>query len=99
LVDLDEVATALSHVRNTLKDLTISARCGTGWQHPNFPVLDMKGSLTALIDFCQLEKLQIPLLFLASFTPDTKIRLKDVVPRHIQSLTITDDLHLQKHNK
>jgi hypothetical protein len=34
LVDLDEVATALIHVRNTLKDLTISARCGTGTAAP-----------------------------------------------------------------
>jgi hypothetical protein len=60
----------------------------------------MKGSLTALIDFCQLEKLKITLpSLLAGFTPDTKIRLEDVASRHIQSLTITDDLHLQKQNK
>jgi hypothetical protein len=99
LIDLDEVATALIHVRNTLKELTISARCGTGRQHPNFPVLDMKGSLTALVDFCQLEKLHIPLPFLAGFTPEAKIRLEDVVPRYIQSLTITDNLLQQKQNK
>jgi hypothetical protein len=99
LVDLGDIATALIHVRNALKELTVSARCGTGRQHPNFPFFDGKGSLKALNDFCQLEKLQIPLSFLAGFTPDTKIRLEDVAPRHIQSLTITDDFHLQKQNK
>jgi hypothetical protein len=71
-----------------------------GRQHPNFPIFDMQGSLTALIDFCQLEKLKIPLpSLLAGFTPSTKIRLEDVAPRYIQSLTITDDLHLQKQNE
>jgi hypothetical protein len=61
------------------------------------PYLYLKGSLKALTDFCQLEKLEIPLQFLlASFRPATGIQLKDMVPKYIQSLTITDDLQGQE---
>jgi hypothetical protein len=92
LIDLDKIGTALVHVRNTLKELAISAihDIGTGYEFPN---LEIKGSLEALVDFAQLERLEITLQFLvASFTPATGIDLKDVVPRNIHSLIITDDL-------
>jgi hypothetical protein len=98
LIDLDEVATALIHVRNTLKQLSITADCifHTGWGTSEFPVLEIKGSLTPLVDFNQLESLDIPLPFLASFTPKTGIQLEDVVPRNIKHLRISDDLEMQE---
>jgi hypothetical protein len=95
LVDLDGLGTALIHVRKTLKEFTISTSCDAG-SNLEPPLLDIRGALIALVNFCQLEKLEIPLQFLvASFTPANGIQLKDVVPRHIHSLIITDDLEEQ----
>ena len=99
LVDLDELGSALNHVRNTLEELTISACCDSG-NNIYLPVLDIKGSLKALVDFEHLKKLEIPLQFLiVSFEPAEWVRLKDVVPMHIQSLVITDDLDDQEQNE
>jgi hypothetical protein len=96
LVDLTKAGAALIHVRNTLKELTISAIHDWG-DYIDSPLLDIKGSLKVLVDFCQLEKLEIPLHFLvASFIPATGIQLKDVVPRHIQWLIINDNLEDQE---
>lgn len=60
------------------------------------PVLEIKGSLAPLVDFNKLESLDLPLPFLASFTPKNGIQLKDVVPRNIKHLKITDNLAMQE---
>lgn len=87
-----------SHFRNSLKDLSITAEFSIRDEEEtqDFPVLDTKGSLTPLVDFNQLERLDIALPSLASFTPKTRIRLEDVVSRNIQHLQITDDLEMQE---
>lgn len=98
LIDLDEVATALIHVRHTLKHLAITAgftfRIRRGYR--DFPVLGIKGSLSPLVGFIQMERLEIPLPFLAGFTPKARNRLEDVVPRNIRCLSISDDLQRQE---
>ncbi|KAF1815697.1 hypothetical protein P152DRAFT_193451 [Eremomyces bilateralis CBS 781.70] len=100
LVELDKVGTSLFHVRNTLTELTISTQCDS-WRYLYPPLLNTKGSLNALVGFCQLERLEIPLQFLAaSFIPATAVQLKDVAPRHIQSLIIAaDNLEEQEENE
>jgi hypothetical protein len=92
LVDLDLLGTALNHVRSTLTELAIAVRSSPR-SLLRFQDLKMTGSLKALVDFCQLETLEAPLqLLAASFKPENGIPLKNVVPRHIRSLVITDDL-------
>lgn len=56
----------------------------------------LKRDSRPLVDFNQLESLDIPLPFLASFTPKTGIQLEDVVPRNIKHLRISDDLEMQE---
>lgn len=96
-VDLDQIVTALSHVRGTLKDLTITADCqpaaAVGDQF--FPGLEAVGSLKALVNFDQIRTLQIPLAFLVGFAQDETKRLLDFIPRRVEFTTITDDLALQ----
>jgi hypothetical protein len=94
-VDLDQIAAALSHVRGTLTELTITADCQPGVNGQFFPGLEAVGSLRALVNFDQLKTLQIPLAFLVGFAQDETKRLQDFIPRNVEFLTITDDLALQ----
>ncbi|OKP01432.1 hypothetical protein PENSUB_7422 [Penicillium subrubescens] len=96
-LDLDKVGTALSHVQETLTNLTITAdvqpAAAVGDQF--YPGLQAVGSLTALSKFDRIKKLQIPLAFLVGLAEDRTKRLQDVISRNVEFLTITDDLGLQ----
>lgn len=94
-VDLDQIATELSHVRGTLTDLIITADCQPGYNDQFFPGLEAVGSLKGLVNFDLIKTLQIPWAFLVGFAQDETKRLQDVIPRNIVFLTITDDLALQ----
>ncbi|EHA27556.1 hypothetical protein CBS63078_3699 [Aspergillus niger] len=94
-VDLDRIAAAVSRVRGTLMDLTISADAPIGGNEQFHPAVKMEGSLRAMVEFDELKRLRIPLAFLVGFVEDTTKRLQDVVPRNIEFLTITDELGLQ----
>ncbi|KPM43773.1 hypothetical protein AK830_g2802 [Neonectria ditissima] len=96
-IDLDQTAAAFSHVRNTLTDLTISARSGSRRARPDFLPLRVAGKSTAFSHLRVLKSLSVPLPFLLGFSPDgadTKL-LRDVLPPNLEFLTITDDLYLQ----
>ncbi|PYI33764.1 hypothetical protein BP00DRAFT_485163 [Aspergillus indologenus CBS 114.80] len=95
IINLDGIAAALSHVRNTLKDLTIFAEAPIGGNDQFYPAVKTEGSLRALVEFDKLKRLQIPLAFLVGFAQDTTKRLQDVLPRNIEYLSITDELGLQ----
>jgi hypothetical protein len=63
-----------------MKDLTIAVYIYRDKLDP--PILDITGSLRALVNFGQLETLVIPLQFpTASFKVAAAVQLKDVVPR------------------
>ena len=89
VIDLDKLGDALFQVRNTLKELVIDTVIHKGLDDP--PTLYMTGSLGALIYFSQLDKLVIPIQFLAgAFDVNYAMPLKEVVPICIRFLTITD---------
>lgn len=96
-LDLDQVGAALSHVQETLTDLTITADCqpAPAVSDQFYPGLQAVGSLTALSNFDRIKTLQIPWVFLVGFAEDRTKRLQDVIPRNVEFLTITDDLALQ----
>lgn len=94
-VDLDQIAAALSQVRGTLTELTITADCQPGVNGQLFPGLEAVGLLRALVNFDRLKTLQIPLAFLVGFAQDETKRLQDFTRRNVEFLTITDDLALQ----
>ena len=41
--------------------------------------------------FAQLEKLEIPIVFLLGFEPSEKIKLGDVLPKNVRLVTLTND--------
>ncbi|PLN78208.1 hypothetical protein BDW42DRAFT_175402 [Aspergillus taichungensis] len=94
ILDLDKIGTALSHVQETLTDLTITADS----LHQNIPFghgITEVGSLRAMVNCARIKTLQIPLIFLVGFAQDKTKRLQDVLPKSIEFLTITDDLAYQ----
>ncbi|GAB1216405.1 hypothetical protein ATERTT37_005619 [Aspergillus terreus] len=97
IIDLPQIAAALSTVRDTLTDLTIFADCdcdpcgGDAFR----PAVKTEGSLHSMINFEMLRNLQIPWAFLVGFVQDMTKRLPDVIPKNIEFLIITDDLALQ----
>ncbi|KAJ5628483.1 hypothetical protein N7490_010711 [Penicillium lividum] len=92
IVDLDSLGDAISHIRDTLKDLTIWANIEIGGCDQFFSAIKLEGSLHALVNLDKLQRLQVPLGFLVGFTQNTTKRLQDVLPRNIEFLTLTYDL-------
>jgi hypothetical protein len=73
MVDLDRIATALSHAPPTLADIKIKAAVGIGGHDIYCPGVIIKGSLKKMADLRQIKKLQIPVVLLVGFVQDTKI--------------------------
>ncbi|KAF7164137.1 hypothetical protein CNMCM5623_008827 [Aspergillus felis] len=92
IVDLGRIAAAISHVRGTLTDLSLSAECHLGGGDQFYPGIKIEGSLRGMVGFDRIKSLQVPWPFLVGFAQDMTKRLQDVVPRNIEFLTITDDL-------
>ncbi|RYP45987.1 hypothetical protein DL768_007737 [Monosporascus sp. mg162] len=96
VIDLDKIVADLSHVRDTLIDLSISAISERHRAEPELPPLKMKGSWEPITGFDKLRRLEVPLPFLVGYTPGITKRLEDGMPRNIEFLTITDDLYEQE---
>jgi hypothetical protein len=95
IVDLDRMATAISHVGGTLTELTIIGDCEIGATDYYAPPIKIEGSLNAMVNWGMLKKLQIPWTFLVGFAEDRSKRLQDLISKNIEFLSITDDLKLQ----
>ncbi|OIW23015.1 hypothetical protein CONLIGDRAFT_637938 [Coniochaeta ligniaria NRRL 30616] len=92
VVDLDHVINALSHMRASLKCLTISALTGRKGFAIEEPPIEVTGSLQALSEFTALRRLQIPLPFLAaSLSPHRARPLASSLPRNLENLIIKTD--------
>jgi hypothetical protein len=94
VIDLDKISAALINVRLTLENLTILAATDVAAALPEYPTVETSGSLKALAGFDRLKALKIPLPFLLGFSPTDTPRqnLKELIPKNIEILTITDDL-------
>lgn len=90
VVDLNQIAAALSHAPPTLTEINISADCQTDVMV--YPGLATKGSLQNLSKLHSVKSLQIPLVFLVGFAQDTTKILQDRMPRNIEHLTLGYDL-------
>lgn len=94
-IDLSQVAADLSHARRTLVVLNITASVDSP---PNDlrlpPPLRVTGQFKAFSNFDALKHLEIPLVFLLGFSPSAPNipRLKDVLPKNLDMLIVTDDL-------
>ncbi|PKY01212.1 hypothetical protein P168DRAFT_242275, partial [Aspergillus campestris IBT 28561] len=95
VIDLGRLAGAISHVRGTLTDLTITASCARGRGGPFNPAVKTQGLLDVLINLDMVKRLEVPWVFLVGFAQDTTRRLQDVIPRNIEFLFISDNLKNQ----
>ena len=96
-IDLDQIARDLSHIQETLTDLTIEAG-SCGWPGDLYrPPLHFNGSFN-LSALHMLERIKIPLPFVLGFSPSTSntVHLGEALPKSLEWLTITDDLRFQE---
>ncbi|KAK4078066.1 hypothetical protein Purlil1_12087 [Purpureocillium lilacinum] len=93
-IDLDQLCSALSHVRHTLTELNIGARAVAedGGAALYLPPLNLQGSLKAIRDFDRLRVFQAPYALLLGFSPDDARQLEDALPRCVRHVTISVDL-------
>lgn len=79
VIDLAQITTGISHVRNTLAELVISAVSYSGGD-PDLPPLTIHGSLRAIAGFDKLRRFTAPLIFLMGFSPDGTERIRGFPP-------------------
>lgn len=92
VIELGQIATALSLVQESLTDLTITARCTRGVNEQLAHCIS-RGSLQPLAAFPSLKSLQAPIAFLMGWTRDEPHwKLSDVIPQTVESITIMDEL-------
>ncbi|KAK6840161.1 hypothetical protein PG987_006027 [Apiospora arundinis] len=93
LADLDLLVDALTPVRDTLKDLTIRADAIQPAQLDYEDIIEVRGSLEGLVEFNKVERLQVPLPFLAGrLIPNNRFRVSERIPKNVRMLVIGDDL-------
>lgn len=92
VVDLDQIATDLSHVKDTLIDLTIPDPCYPGSYFSERPTR-LEGSFATFRCLCALKNLDVPLPFLIGFCPSEENMqpLSELLPRSIEWLTLEDE--------
>jgi hypothetical protein len=95
IVDLDSLGAAISHVRDTLEDLTMIGSVDLGGGDQFDPAVQIKGSLHALVSMHKLSRLQIPLAFLVGFTEDITKRVQEMIPKNVEFVTLTYDMRNQ----
>ena len=87
ILELDPILSALSHVRNTLTDLTVMVV-----YRPFRPPIKFMGSLRGIVYFDNIKKFKAPWAMLVGLAKDTTKRVQDAIPRNVERVTITDDL-------
>ncbi|GAB1192899.1 hypothetical protein APSETT444_002098 [Aspergillus pseudonomiae] len=97
IIDLDQIAADLSHVQETLTDLTITAGSDVSLADPELPTLNFRGSFKAFSGLHMLENLEVPISFFLGFSSKEPnvVGLGEALPKNIQWLTVTDDLCFQ----
>lgn len=97
VIDLDQIAAALSLARESLTEITITAKCTLG-ANKHFAKPNSQGSLQLLANFPRMRSLQAPIAFLMGWSrEDSHWGLSDVVPGTVESVTIMDELWYHHH--
>lgn len=97
MIDQKNISQVLSHVQDSLIEPSISDGANTHYE-PTFSPLDVTRLFEAFRHLHRLEKIEVPLPFLAGFTSAdlAEAGMADALPRNIQWVTITDDLCREK---
>lgn len=98
IIDLDQLAAGLSHVQNSLTDLTITAGTSLSESAPEYPEVRFRGSFKTFSELHMLQNLEVPIAFLFGFSSSTPnvARLQECLPRNLEWLTVTDGLCFQQ---
>ncbi|KAJ5758325.1 uncharacterized protein N7511_007019 [Penicillium nucicola] len=98
IIDLDQIATGLSHVQETLTDLTITAGSNGYKADIEEPELQFSGSFKVFSELYTLKRLEVPIPFLLGFFPSISKAnfLAVALPKSLIWLTLTDGLCMQE---
>ncbi|KAK8073392.1 hypothetical protein PG994_004291 [Apiospora phragmitis] len=92
IADLDVLIDALTPVQDTLKDLTVGAdaiQAGLDYESS----IEVRGSLKRLVEFDKVERLQVPLPFLAGrLIPNNRLCVSEQNPKNLRTLAINEGL-------
>ena len=93
IIDLDQIAAGLSHVKENLTDLTITAGSERYKADLEDPDVQFSGSFKVFSGLENLKILQVPIPFLLGFSPsESKANhLPVALPPSLEWLTLTDD--------
>lgn len=96
-LDFEKIAAALSHVSGTLVDLEISASCVSRTTYDP-PWINLKKPFITFCDFDKLKRIEVPLVFLAGFSPSNLdgTSLEAALPRNVEWVTISDNMYDQE---
>jgi len=97
-LNINGLNAALSYVGNTLEECRLSLEpapdslspeqlATAGWW---FPPID--GTLTVLNNMKRLSKVEVPLIYILGWFPDTAVRLERALPSNITNLSLRDDI-------
>jgi hypothetical protein len=94
VVDLNLIIPAISHVRDSLTELTISAYCQCQRKRRGFrrPSLRLEGSSRGFAGLDKLKRLTLPLAFIFGFTANSTERLEHCLPPNLEFLNLSDEL-------
>lgn len=89
-LDLTQITESISHVRESLTELVISA---LNQNDPDPLQLTIRGSMKGMVEFKKLKKLTVPFIFLVgTWSIDLTRRIDYCLPRSLEHLIITQDL-------
>ncbi|KAK2811106.1 hypothetical protein FQN50_002442 [Emmonsiellopsis sp. PD_5] len=93
-MDFDRLAADLSHVRENLMELTITASTDMAEGYIELPPLQLKGPFIAFRHLDALKRLELPLPLLMGYSiAEPSITcLAEALPKNIEYLTTTDDM-------
>lgn len=99
MVDLDQVVAAVSNVRDTLADLSITLDVSVCGGLLEAPKVRTQGSLGGLIAMDKIKTFCVSfVLLMGGMSPEDNpsARMQDSIPRNVEHITITDDQFLNE---
>jgi hypothetical protein len=98
VINLDQIAADLAHVRDTLTSLSITAGADVSQADPAPPELYFKGSYSTFSSLDNLKLLEVPIPFLFGFSQSdpNMLGLDKVLPKNLEWLNLTDRLCYQE---
>ncbi|KAK8026741.1 hypothetical protein PG991_003797 [Apiospora marii] len=93
IADLDVIIDAPTPVRDTLKHLTIRTHAIQPVQLDYESLIEVRGSLEGLVEFPRVQRLEVPLPFLAGrLIPNNRFHVSERLPSNLRTLVLSNGL-------